>query len=138
MNIAIGPPVSAGDFFDREQELDGLWDNLQSHSVLLAAPRRVGKSSLMMKVLREPRFGYEVLWLDGQDYDGPEDLVADLAMKAAELREDWRRFVWGLLTKATSGLEGLEIWEVKIRLCQQLAGSWRVQGETVTYHATKP
>jgi len=53
MNITIGPPVNSEDFFDREQMLDELWNTLQSQSVLLAAPRRVGKSSLMLKIKSE-------------------------------------------------------------------------------------
>jgi hypothetical protein len=65
MNITIGPPVSGDEFFDREETIETLWDALEAHSVLLAAPRRVGKSSLMLKLLREPKPGFNVLWLDG-------------------------------------------------------------------------
>lgn len=67
MNITIGPPVTPDDFFNREEIIENLWDTLEHHSVLLAAPRRVGKSSLMLKLIMEPRAAFEVLWLDGQD-----------------------------------------------------------------------
>lgn len=63
-NITIGPPVSGEDFFGREEIITTLWEVLQSHSVLLAAPRRVGKSSIMLKLITEPRAGFEVVWLE--------------------------------------------------------------------------
>ena len=138
MNITVGPPVTPEDFFDREETIQNLWDTLQGHSVLLAAPRRVGKSSLMLKLIMEPQEGFEVLWLDGQDYDTPEDLVADLAIKAAKLRGDLKGFLGKLLTNITASLEELEVWELKLKLRQQLSGSWRAQGETVIRDALKP
>jgi AAA+ ATPase superfamily predicted ATPase len=49
MNITIGSPVTSEDFFNRAQLVEDLWHKLQRHSVLLAAPRRVGKSSLLLK-----------------------------------------------------------------------------------------
>ena len=136
--ITIGPPVTDDDFFDREEIIATLWDTLQGHSVLLAAPRRVGKSSVMLKLVTEPQAGFEALWLDGQDYAAPEDLVADLAVKAAQLRGNLRGFLGKFLAKVATNLEELEIWELKLKLRQQLAGSWRTQGETVIRDALKP
>src|ERR1035441_5147859 len=92
MNITIALPVPPTDLFAREEVLESLWLNLQSHSVLLAAPRGVGKSSLMLKLYLEPRPGFDVIWLDGQDYDAPEDLVADLGVKAAKLHGNVKGF----------------------------------------------
>ncbi len=125
------------DFFDREEVIENLWDTLQHHSVLLAAPRRVGKSSLMLKLFSEPQAIFEVLWLDGQDYDTPEDLVADLAIKAAKLRSNLNGFVSKLLGIAAK-VEELEVWQLKLKLREQLSGTWRVQGETVVRDALKP
>ena len=138
MNITIGPPVIGDDFFDREEVIEQLWDTLDRHSVLLAAPRRVGKSSLMQRLFREPQPGFEVLWLDGQDYDAPEDLVADLAVKAAQLRGDLQRRLGSLVARVARNIEGLEIWELKLKLRQQLSGSWRAEGEKILRDALKP
>ena len=71
MHITIGSPVTQDDFFNREEILQNVWDTLETDNVLLAAPRRVGKSSLMLKLLLEPKAGFEALWLDGQNYDAP-------------------------------------------------------------------
>jgi hypothetical protein len=49
----IGRPVTESDFYDREVELADLWRKLETDHVLLLAPRRVGKTSLMYKLLDE-------------------------------------------------------------------------------------
>lgn len=138
MNITIGPPVTPEDFFDREEVIENIWDSLNTQSVLLAAPRRVGKSSVMLKLFLEPRAGFEVLWFDGQDYDAPEDLVADLAVRAAKLRGNFKAFLGNLLPNIADKIEELEIWELKLKLRKQLSGSWRVEGENVVRKALKP
>lgn len=48
--IKVGSPVRGEDFFDREREQRRLWQHLATDHVLLLAPRRVGKTSLMLKL----------------------------------------------------------------------------------------
>jgi hypothetical protein len=53
MRNMTGRPVSNGDFFNRDAELADLWWKLDTDHVLLLAPRRVGKTSLMYKLRDE-------------------------------------------------------------------------------------
>ncbi len=53
MRNMTGRPVTEADFHDREAELTDLWRKLDTDHVLLLAPRRVGKTSLMYKLLAE-------------------------------------------------------------------------------------
>jgi hypothetical protein len=46
----VGPPVSGGNFYDREPEQGQIWRRLDTDHLLLLAPRRVGKTSLMRKL----------------------------------------------------------------------------------------
>lgn len=46
----VGPPVTGDDFFDREREQAQVWDFLERDHLLLLAPRRVGKTSLMQRL----------------------------------------------------------------------------------------
>jgi hypothetical protein len=48
-----GRPVTETDFYDREAELMDVWRKLETDHVLLLAPRRVGKTSLMYKLRTE-------------------------------------------------------------------------------------
>ncbi len=52
MRNVTGNPVRQADFHDREAALEQLWRLLEADSVLMLAPRRVGKTSVLWK-LRE-------------------------------------------------------------------------------------
>lgn len=47
---AVGKPVKGDDFFDRVTEQRQLWRMLEMDNVLLLAPRRVGKTSLVLRL----------------------------------------------------------------------------------------
>lgn len=47
---SVGRPVRGGNFFDREREQRLLWQRLATDHVLLLAPRRVGKTSLLYRL----------------------------------------------------------------------------------------
>ena len=69
ISIKTGPPVEGNDFYGREKELQYAWENhiLNGVSLLLSAPRRVGKSSFakrMLKLAKEN--GWKTLYLDLQ------------------------------------------------------------------------
>lgn len=46
----VGSPVTGEDFFNRHAEQAALWEYLEGDDVLLLAPRRVGKTSLMLRL----------------------------------------------------------------------------------------
>ena len=48
----------------------------------MLAPRRVGKTSLMLELHRSPRENWDVINVDVQGGSGPEDCVAVLAALA--------------------------------------------------------
>jgi hypothetical protein len=52
MKNIIGPPVEGDDFFGREDEIQYVWQKIEDgNSIILPAPRRVGKSSFAKKLL---------------------------------------------------------------------------------------
>lgn len=52
----VGPPVEGADFFGREQEIFEAWSELSDNNhLLITAPRRVGKSSLVKRLIHEAR-----------------------------------------------------------------------------------
>jgi hypothetical protein len=46
----VGKPVRGGDFFNRTREVVDMWTRLETDNILLLAPRRVGKTSLMYRL----------------------------------------------------------------------------------------
>jgi len=52
MKNRVGPPVEGNDFIGREKELAFAWDLIEDgNSLLIAAPRRVGKTSFAKKLI---------------------------------------------------------------------------------------
>lgn len=129
MNIVVGNVVVGQDFFDREAILERIWETLLSDSILLASPRRVGKTSIMHRLIDHPRPGFRVIFLDAQNYALPEDLVADLLIKAGEIRGDPKWFVQKALRSVMKSMEEFEFWQLRIKLRDNLGERWREEGE---------
>ena len=88
MHNITGPPVVDDDLYGREYELARLWERLeQGEHVLMLAPRRVGKTSLMLELRRAPRKKWDVVYVDVEGAAGPADCVAAIV---AELAADPR------------------------------------------------
>ncbi|MCP4042579.1 MAG: hypothetical protein GY731_11605, partial [Gammaproteobacteria bacterium] len=52
--------VEGDDFYDRQQEIAAIWRYLDSNILFLPAPRRVGKTSLMKRLVVEaPTEGFQ-------------------------------------------------------------------------------
>lgn len=68
MAFITGQVVRGENFFNRKYELEDIWEAVENgeHS-LLVAPRRVGKTSIMHKMLDEPKDGYVVLYMDCEE-----------------------------------------------------------------------
>jgi uncharacterized protein len=68
MNNILGQPVEGDDFFDREDETRQLWQTLEEgNHVLLLAPRRVGKTSLSLRVgAQAAQSGWKFVLVDVQ------------------------------------------------------------------------
>jgi predicted AAA+ superfamily ATPase len=67
--IKAGSIVEGKDFYNRKKELEYAWKLIQDrNSLLLSAPRRVGKSSFSKKLLTiAEENGWNVLYLDLQE-----------------------------------------------------------------------
>ena len=90
----IGPPVEGNDFFGREKEIrlaNKLLD--RGHSLLLSAPRRIGKSSLAKKLIDEKKKqGWKCVYIDLEETDS-EDGFLRLVIEAFSNNEIWKQIV---------------------------------------------
>jgi len=73
----VGAVVEGNDFFGREKELKYAWNLIsQGNSLILSAPRRVGKSSFSKKMLKlVTEAGWKSLYLDLQGIKTEEQFV---------------------------------------------------------------
>ena len=88
MRNITGQAVIGDDLYGRAYEVTRLWEMLeQGEHILMLAPRRVGKTSLMLELRRSPRENWDVFYVDVEAGNGPADCVAAiLAALAADPR----------------------------------------------------
>ncbi len=131
--LIVGPPATKEAFFDREEVLERIWERLKVGSVLLAAPRRFGKTSVMLRMRDFSRNNAAVLYMDTEWISEPTDFIAE--MMALLINENGE----GLLKKAkriskhtlkfiSETIEEAEISGVKIKLKKELQNNWQDKG----------
>lgn len=89
----------------------------------MLAPRRVGKTSLMRELHRDPRANWEVVYVDVEGSDGAADFVASVLAALAELpgNQSWAqtiglpRAVKDALTSFTKGKVKLNLLVVQLK-----------------------
>jgi hypothetical protein len=133
----VGPPARGDDFFDREETIALLWKRLNSGNVLLAAPRRFGKTSVMYHLLDHPGPGWKPIHVDAESIREPVNFV--IALLDALMRDQAvQKFLltsWKRIKGWTAGLlESVELgtpWDVdvKLKLKQKLKADWEQKSE---------
>jgi uncharacterized protein len=114
MRIMTGQVARKENFWDREKELEDLWYKVDSGShILLVAPRRVGKTSLMYNILDNPKDDYIVLYIDTESADKENEFWKKLFHRLME-----EEFVNTLQNKAKNLfnlLKTIKITEISAR-----------------------
>jgi len=113
MAITVGQAVRNKEFWDRVDELDDIWEAIESGShVLISAPRRVGKTSIMYKILDNPRTGYIPIYIDTESADSENEFWEKLFNTLLE-----ENFIDKLETKAKilwSKLKNIRIKKISV------------------------
>lgn len=105
----IGPPVEGDDFFGREKEIQKANKLLDSsHSLLLSAPRRIGKSSLAKRLIEEKKNqGWKCVYIDLEETT-TEDGFLNLVIEAFCKNGIWKQVAEGVSKGLASVLESIE------------------------------
>ena len=84
MKNIVGQAVVGKNLYGRRREIDSLWASLrQGDHVHILAPRRVGKTSLMLELRRAPPNGWHVVYVDVEGAESPADCVAAIMAELA-------------------------------------------------------
>lgn len=137
----VGPPARGDDFFDRQELIELLWNRLDSGNVLLAAPRRFGKTSLMYQLLDDPQESWKPIHVDAESITEPvnflvavmERLTADNKIRKL-LMDSWKRTEkWFRDLVADAEIKGP--WDVgfKIKLKEKMGPDWKERGEALLH-----
>jgi hypothetical protein len=129
-DFIVGSIARGSDFWFRDEFIDTLWEALKKHNVLLLAPRRIGKTTVMYRLLDEPREGYIVIHMNVEDLKTPEDFFIELIDAIHEHQPEFFRGVlvdsWDFLRGIFSRIEKAEIYKLKIELRKsETQSKWR-------------
>ena len=105
----IGPPVEGDDIFGREKEIQKANKLLDSsHSLLLSAPRRIGKSSLAKRLIEEKKNqGWKCVYIDLEETT-TEDGFLNHVIEAFCKNGIWKQVAEGMSRGLASVLESIE------------------------------
>ena len=127
--------MSGDDFFDRESELNVLERIIRDgNHVLLTGQRRMGKTSVARELgCRLEAKGWVFLFIDVEDATCPEDVIADVAEAANQVRSLKSRITTGtlsLLNRLARRIKGIGPRQFRVSFRAELnKGNWRRFGE---------
>lgn len=129
MRNITGQAVTGEDLYGRDYELARLWEKLeQGEHILMLAPRRVGKTSLMQELRRAPRKNWDVVYIDVEDGDSPADcMAAILAALAADpqYQSHFKSFPFPNAVKEVLGhLSAVRVGTLRVELKGAMGREW--------------
>ena len=128
VHLTVGSPVQGKDFYGRDELIKLIWDKLERNNLLLAAPRRFGKTSIMLNLRDNPRRNWRVFLLDTEWIKTPGEFIAELA---AELSKDskTREFFEKVWRGLKDSIDEVALSELKIKLRNDISVEWREKGK---------
>lgn len=130
-SFVIGNIAKGDDLWDREVIIDEIWRTLQKSNVLLKAPRRFGKSSIMFHLYERPRDGFIVVFQDTEGINDPADFIVRLLTGIQGHESTGKRFKQALrkiIKSASSWIDEIEIAEFRIKLREDIKERWQDRG----------
>jgi len=135
----VGTPARGDDFYNREDLISLIWDRLETGNILLAAPRRFGKTSVMYSLIDQPKRGWKPIHVDAESIREPVNFIIAL-LDALLADKQIRNFLISSWKSSSKWLRGLleEIalktpWDVsvKIKLKEKIQRNWQDHGEAL-------
>lgn len=103
--LVVGSIPRGEDYFGREELIESLWSRLQTDNILLAAPRRFGKTGAMYRMLDQPRKPFRPIYINVEDTTTAAGFMVELM--AALLRD---RHFSKLMQDVWQGAKGFGGW----------------------------
>lgn len=132
-DFIVGSVVRDDDFWFRGDFISDLWGSLEKHNVVLVAPRRIGKTSVMYRLLDAPEEGWLVVHKNVEELRTPEEFLINLLDAVNEHQPDYFRQVlagsWDFLKGLFSCIDSVEACEIKVALrrSEDLSKNWRLR-----------
>jgi len=133
LGVVVGSPVTGDEFFDREREMSALIDGIdRGDHIMITAPRRTGKTSLLKEAALRLRDRYSCLYVDVQASTTEVDAIVKLAIEAKATHalakcvvETFRNVLSSILHR----LDELGLGELTLKLREGAQPNWRAKGD---------
>lgn len=131
----VGAPVRGTDFYGRDALIDLIWHKLRSGNILLAAPRRFGKTSVMYRLIDEPRYDFKIVHADLEHMIEPAELISQLTVqlaadtRLARLVNGLSYFPKTLWMTFKETFSEVDLLKVKVKLRDRIRPHWQESGE---------
>lgn len=127
MKLTIGNPVVGDDFFDRELEQRQIWRKLESNHLLMLAPRRIGKTSLIYRLCETSQeHGLFSLHCSLAGCEDERDCIKEIFKALASLHTTGQKF-----GKMVESIKSIKVAGTGIDWASDKGDSWRVAGEEI-------
>ena len=133
----IGSPVESVDLRFRDEFVAELWQTLRTGHVVLTAPRRTGKTSVMDYLRDYPENEFQVVSINVQDLTHPADFFQVLLDAFHDAHPDFLRdrlaAGWGLVSGVFDKVESIGAGDFKLALRgsdPDWNKNWRRHGDT--------
>lgn len=107
----VGPPVTGKDFYGRAKELAKAQDLLGSnHSLVLSAPRRIGKSSFAKKLVEDKAVaGWNCVYIDLEGIQTQDEFLNTLISKfdKSNIWSHAAKVAGGFISRIIEGIKGV-------------------------------
>lgn len=136
LRLALGNYAAGDRFWDREREVAEVLGYLAyGQGVVLTGARRVGKTSVVHRVLESLPAPMKGVFLDVEHFASATEMFAGLAATAAVADDGvWQRIRQRFgkrLTETLERVQKVEVGLVKVELQAAMAGSWRDDAQAV-------
>lgn len=133
MKREVGNWVSGDKFWGREVELQSFTEQLDDGAnILLTAPRRTGKTSLMREVARRlTERGRDIaIYVDLERSHSPDDAIVELSLATRPHHSAWEK-VRGAFHNLIGNIDELKLDAVTLKLRDSVAGNWSSKGDRI-------
>ena len=97
-NIVTGAMAVGSGFYDREDAVREIWEHLENKkNILLRAPRRFGKTSLLNHISKNPALGWNTCFVDLEGGDSPENFIEKI-LAAMLIKQNFDPYLLSHLT----------------------------------------
>ncbi len=118
-DFVVGGVARNDDYYFHRYFIEDIWDSLRKDNVLLLAPRRTGKTSIMYRLLDHPKNGYRVIHLNAEDLESPAEFFLSLIDAINDHQPEYLAKItasWDLLKSIGSRIGEIDFLDFKVKL----------------------